>query len=200
MMDPIKHITLDESTIQSIITDRKLAFTWIDLIPDSRYPLFEPTMLYLFDLLRKVLPLRILDTGSGLTSVLLRKHYPNTTIITVDNNKDWLEKTGELGRRLNVNRHGYHMWDDFLLIDEIPFDFIIHDLGDMKTRLDTLDTVLRYAAPKCHMFLDNFGIPKYKEYAMNRMNSLGFTPVFPPSPMRLDVSNAGGFAAFVRKQ
>lgn len=202
MSNPIKHLTLDPEVQKSIIEDRHLAFTWTDLIPNPKYPLFEETMLYLFDLLFKVRPSRVLDTGSGLTSVLLRKYLPKTPITTVDNSKDWLAKTGELGRRFNVSRHNYILWDEFLLIEVMrgTFDFIVHDLGNMATRLDTLDTVLDYATPKCHILLDNFGIPKYKEYAMKQLTSQGYRPLFPPDPMKLNVGNAGGFAAFARGQ
>lgn len=201
MNNPIEPLTLDPQVQKSIIEDRELAFTYTDLIPNSKYPLFEETMLYLFDLIQKVQPGRVLDTGSGLTSILLRKYFPRIPITTVDNNKDWLAKTGELGRRFNTSRHNFILWEDFLLIEVMrkTFDFIIHDLGNMATRLDTLDTVLTYATPKCHILLDNFGIPKYKEYAMRRLTSMNFTPIYPSSPMKLSTSNAGGFAAFVRE-
>lgn len=201
MSNPIKHLTLDPQVQQSIIEDRHLAFTWTDLIPNSRYPLFEETMLYLFDLLYKVKPDRILETGSGLTSALLRKYCPDATIFSVDHDQAWLDKTGEIVRRFAVDRRHFYLWKDFLLLSVVkPFDFIIHDLGNMEIRMDTIDTVMGYANSSfCWVLLDNFGIPKYKEYAMKQLTSLGFVPLFPLNPMKLNVSNAGGFAAFARE-
>lgn len=184
-----------------ILDDREQAFTHIDLIPDQRFPLFEKSMVHLFDLLDAENPLRILDTGSGLTSVLLRKYHPKATIITADDQQDWLDRTKELARRMKVGGTGYYWWHDFLQMYFEPFTFIVHDLGGMDTRANTLDTVLRMASQKrCYLFLDNFGISPYKEYAFRRMTEEGFYSVFPEDPLKLSIKEAGEYAIFFRKK
>jgi hypothetical protein len=68
----------------------------------------------------------------------------------------------------------------------------------MAFRKKTLLAAIQYVKSGGIMFLDNFGIRMYKEYAMDMLTRHGFKPIHPDNPMRLGTSGAGEFAVFRR--
>lgn len=187
---------------QAVIKDRQQCLAWTDLIPDSRYPLFEETTLHLIELCQVHHPQTILDTGTGITSVLLRKYNPTAHVVSVDNNDVWLEKTQEMLRRSGFIRNGQLLsWKTFLDLQQRQpqtFDLISHDMGNMATRLITLPKVLNMLKPQGAVLLDNLGCPGYKEYAIPLMYYHRFHSLHPTNPETLTGSNAGDFGTFIR--
>jgi len=184
--------------IEQAKKDRLDVLSHTDLIPDPRYPIFEETTVYLRKICHQEQPERILDLGSGMTSVLLRKWNPDAKVVSVENSLDYLKTSNDL-----LNRYGWVgngellLWDVFKhQIDREPFDIVLHDMGDMAFRQKTFFTAMQYVKPGGVMFLDDFGIPVYKEYAMSLLTKHGFRPIHPNSPMMLGVSGAGEFAVF----
>jgi len=195
---------MNQKKIADILTTREKLLAHTDLIPDPRYPLFEDTLLYLLQMCEIYKPERILDTGSGLTSILLRKYNPNSMIITLDTDDDWLQKTHQLFARfdpllhsrhrsslMNKKRFEHHTWKP-------KFDLLCHDLGNMTTRIITLPGIITYMAPQCVALFDNFGVPPFNSLAHPFLLSKGFLPLHPADPMTVSTADAGGFAAYTR--
>ena len=187
-----------------ILEDRNALLEHKDLIPDPRYPLFTKTLLFLMKMCYNYKPKRILDTGSGMTSILLRKYNPDAMVVTVDNNDYWKKKTDELFKRFDVelyNKHVHSLMSD-RVFKQYPwdekFDMLIHDIGNMDFRLHTLPTFIAYAAESCVALFDNFGVPPYKELAHPFLLSKGFIPLYPADPMSLSMKDAGEFATYHR--
>ena len=196
--------SLPNDTKKAILADRKALLKHTDLIPDPRYPLFEETLLYLMAICHHYQPKRILETGSGLTSILLRKYNPKALLITVDDDNHWLEQTDKLFHRFDPHLHHQHQRSiiNERVFKQYPwnekFDMLVHDIGNMSLRLHTLPSFITYTTPQCVTLLDNFGISPYKELAHPFLLSKGFVPLYPTDPMTLTVSNAGGFAVYTR--
>ena len=192
-------LSLDTTIQTDIIEDRKKALEMKELIPHKGYPIFKETSLYMIEMCHRYNPERILDTGAGWTSVLLRKYWPHAEVVSVEMEPLWLDRAAELMRQFNVDGTGQlHLWKDFLKQIHPWFDFISHDLGDMAIRAETLATVVALLKPKGVMFLDNFGVDGYKSYAGPYLMSHRFKPVYPKNPMGMDVSYAGRFAVYAR--
>lgn len=192
-------LSLDPIVKSYICNDRKKALGMKDLIPHKGYPIFEETSLYMIEMCHRYKPERILDTGAGWTSVLLRKFWPHAEIVSVEMEQLWLDRAAELIRRFQMDGIGQlHLWSDFLKQIHPWFDFISHDLGNMAIRQETLATVVSFLDPKGIMFLDNFGVSGYKEFAGAYLMSHRFKPVYPKNPMAMDVSYAGRFAVYAR--
>jgi len=195
---------LPKEVQHSILTDRKSLLTHTDLIPDPRYPLFEETLLYLLQMCHHFQPQRILDTGSGLTSLLLRKYNPDSLVVTVEDDDAWMEKTRKLFHRFDLDLYRNH--DRSFITPKVfsqynwkpKFDMLMHDMGNMNNRPLTLVGFVSHLTHKCTILLDNFGIFPYKELAHPFLLSKGFLPLHPTDPMTVSTDNAGGFAAYTR--
>lgn len=196
---------LDDDVKISILNDRKALLEHTDLIPDPRYPLFERTLLYLMKICFHFKPKRILDTGSGLTSILLRKYNPEALVVTVDNDDHWLDNTRKLFQRFDQDLYYEHIQS--IMSDTVfrqypweeKFDLLVHDIGNMTLRLHSLPPFITYMNQKCVALFDNFGISPYKELAYSFLLSKGFVPLSHADPLSLTSRNAGEFVVFIRE-
>jgi len=188
-------------SIETVLAARETALKWHDLIPNPKYPLFAETVERLFLDLNRYQPTKVLETGSGLTSALLRKFYHGGEVHTVESDPYWLAKTFKICTRMAVACTNFFHWHPFKNDTEKygTYDYIIHDMGDMETRKKTLNEVLMFAAPTCVILLDNFGVSGYKAYANRIVRQQGFVSHYPPNPMTLSIDKAGAFAIFGRK-
>lgn len=188
----------------SLLADREALLKHTDLIPDPRYPLFEKTLLFLMKMCHNYKPQRILDTGSGLTSILLRKYNPDALVVTVDNDDYWKKKTDELFKRFDLTLYRKHLHSlmSNRMFKQYPgmenFDMLVHDMGNMEVRIHTLPSFIDRTAETCTVLIDNFGISPFKELAHPFMLSKGFIPLYPTDPISLSQKEAGEFAVFHR--
>lgn len=76
-------------------------------------------------------PMRTCDLGSGFTSFVLRS-FP-ASVVSVDDDAEWLERTREFLDRNNMGSNGLVGWEQWLTEDD-TYDVIVHDFarGDLR--------------------------------------------------------------------
>jgi len=123
----------------------------------------------LLEMCRLYRPKRILDLGSGFSSFVFRyyreKEDKEVTIYSVDDNAGWLEKTKEFLKSQNLPTDHVMEWDLFSREDHEKFDLILHDLGMMDLRQQTLGKAISFANPKGFVVLDDFNKMDYRNFA-----------------------------------
>lgn len=112
-------------------------------------------------------PMRLLDTGSGFSSYVLRSYAANTgaEVFSVDDNEHWLEKTREFLKSHDVSSNHVMSWKGFSAASHEPFDLIFHDLGSMSTRSETLEPILHLTKRGSGvLILDDMHKPDYERF------------------------------------
>lgn len=142
-------------------------------------------------------PQRVLDLGSGFSSFALRRYCRDEngscTVHTVDDDAQWLERTRGFLVKHGLPTDGTYVWNSFQEQAGPPYDLILHDMGRMNTRLDTLPRVLGLARADGLVVLDDMHKTEYAPHAVERCSSAGFV-VCPLPGMTLDPM--GRYAAF----
>ena len=116
-------------------------------------------------------PKRILDFGSGFTSVVLRLYASGCGetvpfIESVDDSPAWLARSKSFVAAHNLQIAGvFTELRDFELQNTSQFDWVVHDLGTMQTRTDTLGATLGRLAPSGTAILDDAHWWRYNFYA-----------------------------------
>jgi predicted O-methyltransferase YrrM len=91
-------------------------------------------------------PERVLDTGSGYSSYVLRRYAKDSgaEVVSVETDESWLTKTAAYLEQMEVGTAGLMSWADFQRTPPRPFDLIFHDLagGDVRTNSMRLMTDL----------------------------------------------------------
>lgn len=114
-------------------------------------------------------PLRILDLGSGFSSFVFR-HYqrqakPQPEVWSIDDSPAWLAETRAFLNGQQIAVDCLMTWEEFCRQDLQPFDFVLHDLGSIPVRTQTLAKVLSLAAPGGIVILDDMQKVPYGIYA-----------------------------------
>ncbi len=148
-------------------------------------------------LCRLLRPRMVLDLGSGFSSFVLRCYCrdenSSCTVHTADDDEQWLERTRGFLAMHGLPTDGTYTWSSFHEQARPPYDLILHDMGRMNTRLDTLPRVLGLANADGLVVLDDMHKPEYAPYAAERCSSAGFE-VCPLRTITLDTM--GRYAAF----
>jgi predicted O-methyltransferase YrrM len=144
-------------------------------------------------------PRRILDTGSGFSSFVLRRVAPASEppqVWSVDDDARWLARTAAFLRRHGLPEGRLLAWEDFVTSGERDFDLIFHDLGRAeRIRLDVLPDVCRRLARRGLLLLDDFHKRAYRGAARRILSAAGLAPV----PLRHHTLDGfGRFAALAR--
>ena len=102
---------------------------------------------YLRQLCDTLGPTRVLDLGSGFSSLVLR-HYASSaehavTVVSVDDDPRWLDRTRDF-----LDEHGYsegelRLWSDFANAPGEPFDVVFHDLAGGALRETAMAVAVR---------------------------------------------------------
>ncbi len=123
-------------------------------------------------------PSRILDLGSGFSSLVFRlycKEADHTVeIFSVDDSKDWLEKTRSFFLNYEMGPDNLLHWQDFCKLNEVGFDLIFHDLGSMELRAETLPHVLTLLDHDGLIILDDMHSEYYRPIAVKTLKEAGF--------------------------
>ena len=191
--------TLPEEIALGVMQDRIAACQMKEYVPNPGFPLFEETMLFLVRLAHHYKPKTIIDGGSGVSSMILRKYVPDAHIISIDLDRGWLETTKRLCDKFEVNPSGeFTTWDKFLFKNTSTYPFIVHDMGNMLVRKSTMIPMLSLAAPDAILLVDDLGCKDFKPYALGQILRSRFVPIYPTNPELLDNKEAGRFGSFKR--
>ncbi len=113
-------------------------------------------------------PKRILDLGSGFSSFVFRSYILRRsckpTVWSVDDCPEWLDKTRAFLAAHNLSVENLSTWATFVEQKHDTFDFILHDLGCLELRKQTLSTVLVLAHPSGIVILDDIHKKRYEPY------------------------------------
>jgi predicted O-methyltransferase YrrM len=119
--------------------------------------------LFLRALLLNRRPERILDLGSGFSSLVFRRYArdvcPRATVWTVDHDPGWLARTREFLHSHDVSLEEMTTWES---LSAGSFDLVFHDLGDMQVRAATLDRVISLTRPGGVLVLDDLQFMEYR--------------------------------------
>jgi predicted O-methyltransferase YrrM len=104
-------------------------------------------------------PARVLDLGSGFSSLALR-HYAASvdhavSVVSVDDNPRWLDTTREY-----LEAHGYsagelRLWSEFAGAPGEPFDVVFHDLASADLRESAMAVAVRCLSPRGVIVFDD---------------------------------------------
>lgn len=120
---------------------------------------FKSSM-YIMYLLETINPITVLDLGSGFTSFLCRlykKNHPKVYVVSVDDDVAWLEQTTQFLKDNFLDISDCLTLDNLLhTTDNMEFEFVIYDLGDMETRIRYLPSLVRFVSKKRNLiFIDD---------------------------------------------
>ncbi len=128
-------------------------------------------------LCRLLRPARLLDLGSGFSSVVLRlyqreaSHRPG--VWSVDTSPAWLGMTRKVLEWFDLPTEGLATWREFASNGQAGFDFVLHDLGSILTRCHTLERVLGLAAPGGVVVIDDANYGKVRRHARRVLRRRG---------------------------
>ncbi len=159
-----------------------------------------PSAAFLAALCNVTRPMRVLDTGSGFSSYVLRRFASHNgqraEVWSVDDDKQWLAKTREYLAAQSMGDERLLVWERFAATDHREFDLIFHDLGQTpEIRLDALPDVCSRISSRGLMLLDDFHKHRYRARAGRILDHAGFKVV----PMRHHtIDEMGRYAALAR--
>ena len=114
-------------------------------------------------LCRLLAPKRIVDLGSGFSSLVIRLAAPDAQLFTVDHSSWWLDATRQFLEANDVDSAGLFTWDEFRSSGETDFDLVIHDIGSTFTlRGEVLPEVLQLPRPGGWVLIDDLQASQYR--------------------------------------
>ena len=134
----------DDATFAALLRALEPAHAdYVRTVSDTAWGVSLPTAAYLYHLCRATSPARLLDTGSGFSSYVLRRHVQEAgrgTVVSADDDADWLARTAGF-----LQRHGLAT-DGLLALTAAPlargaYVLALHDLPICTARGDALPAV-----------------------------------------------------------
>jgi len=127
-----------------------------------------PLSTFLEVMCRVIHPQRVVDLGSGFSSFVLRNyasHAPDPIEVhSVDDHGGWLEKTRQYLSRHKLSTENVWEWSAFIAAaTPRSFDLVLHDMGSMEFRAETLPEVLTLGRPGGYVVLDDVHKPAYRK-------------------------------------
>jgi predicted O-methyltransferase YrrM len=142
---------------------------------------------------------RVLDTGSGFSSLVLRLEAMRKTgvqCVSVEDNEMWLDKTREFLRANGAPDENLMLWDKFAASRTYTnFDLIYHDMGGMTTRLFSLPEVTTRLAPEGLLILDDTHFECYAPHVEHSLLA-GWTV---STLVQLSMDSEGRYASVARR-
>ncbi len=146
---------------------------YVSHVSSPEMALSLPTSAFALTLCHVIRPKRILDLGSGFSSLVFRLYAPNgyrPYVLSVDDDERWLDRTSQFLKAQGAPADGLVTWDEFTEKKEPGFDVILHDLGQMDLRARALPTVLSLTAHKGFVIVDDvhkrpYRVAVYRELA-----------------------------------
>jgi predicted O-methyltransferase YrrM len=129
--------------------------------------------LFLIFLCKMIQPKSILDLGSGFSSVVFRLYAmnanPKPNIWSVDDSIEWLEKTRNFLTKCNLYDKSMIDWHLFTQQNCSAYDLILHDLGSINFRKETLQNVLKLVNSGGIIVLDDIHKKHYRDYVKQNL-------------------------------
>jgi predicted O-methyltransferase YrrM len=158
--------------LRSYYDEYILNFSSNDMAISLELAVFLMTLCYL------IKPKRILDLGSGFSSFVFRRYqsrtYPRAEIWTIDDNPYWLEQTRIFLSSYDLLDDNLAIWNAFIQEEQGDFDLILHDLGSMEIREETLTKVITLSRPNGLIVLDDFHKTKYRASVTQKLKHFEF--------------------------
>jgi predicted O-methyltransferase YrrM len=124
-------------------------------------------------------PTRVLDVGSGFSSLVLRQYQKNSRkkveVISLDNDLLWLEKTRSFLMKNGFTGGTLFSFEDFMAGSPGKFDLILYDLGDLDQRKINLRRVAKLSLPSGWMVLDDLHKKHYRKFVEQELSSFPHT-------------------------
>lgn len=147
-------------------------------VSNSEMALSLQTTALLSSLCKSTRPAKLLDTGSGFSSYVLRKYAKECSdgavVYSVDDSAEWLERTREYLAGHGIDVENLYHWRVFRDREERGFNIILHDLGSIPTRIETLRDVVAMLADDGVLLLDDYHKPKLRFAAEPLLKQQGF--------------------------
>ena len=123
-------------------------------------------------------PKAVADLGSGFSSYVLRSYAnrseQDVTTWSVDDHPDWLEKTRAYLNEKGVGAENVLVWNDFLpQVGSGNLDLVLHDMGRMEFRAETLERVLTLTRAGGHVILDDVHKGPYRKHVHKVLEEKG---------------------------
>lgn len=154
-----------------------------------------PTVRFIGSLVEERHPQRVLDLGSGLTSIVLRSlaRENGMRVVSTDTSHGWILKTILECRRDGLDDTEFYMHGTFEASEQArtPFDLIVVDIADTPFRRELSSKLPGWLAPHGVIVLDDWHKEPYASTMTTRLQELGF--VVEPCPETRD--EFGRFAA-----
>ena len=97
----------------------------------------------------------------------------NLEVWSVDDSPEWKEKTRYYLEEMKCLTTNLFTWDEFVAKEERGFDLVLHDMGSMEFREETLRQALDLARPGGWVLLDDVHKPEYRNFAMSVLEEMG---------------------------
>ena len=122
-------------------------------------------------------PTKVVDLGSGFSSFVLRtlarRNAQGMVVWSVDDSPEWKEKTRLYLEEMKCQTNNLHTWDEFISEGTNGFDIVLHDMGSMEFREETLRQALDLARPGGLVILDDVHKPAYRKFALGVLEEMG---------------------------
>jgi predicted O-methyltransferase YrrM len=143
---------------------------------------------------------RILDTGSGFSSMVLRaeaQSKPGVAHFAVEDNTFWLNRTTEFLREQKLPAENVLSWDEFKSNKALScFDLVFHDMGNMTTRITSLLEIESRVTPEAWLILDDMHKGSYYPHALRTLGDRWMTQ----SLVDLTLDDSGRYACICRRK
>lgn len=123
-------------------------------------------------------PKKIADLGSGFSSFVFRYYASQcpykVDIWSVDDGRKWLEKTRVFLSKNKLSTKNLIHFSEFKKMHQ-AFDLILHDIGTMETRIETVVYAMNLAKKGGFIILDDMHFPAYSPIPKTIIRNTGFT-------------------------
>jgi len=144
-------------------------------VSDPRNAISLETAALLALCVRKFPLRRIMDTGSGFSSYLLRRECENkqeTEHWSIEDDTHWLRRTIGFLQAHSLSSDNLLLWDEFQLRAQLRnFDLIFHDMGSMRSRVASLPEIETRLSESGMLVLDDMHKPSFREAAHLQLQS-----------------------------
>jgi glycosyltransferase involved in cell wall biosynthesis/predicted O-methyltransferase YrrM len=161
---------------------RELYYEYVTTVSTVEMAISWQLSAWLWNWLEEHRPGRVLDLGSGFSSVLFRlwrqASKPETRIVSADTDLGWLEKTAAFLQRSGLSTDGLARYPE---VAGAPFDLVLFDLADRERRGEQLDAVANLVAEGGTLVLDDIDYPPYEAAASAWAATRGWAAASEPS-------------------
>ncbi len=149
---------------------------YVQTVSTARMAITFELAAFLDSFVRKIGPMRIADLGSGFsTYVLATASGGKANLLAVDESPVWIRRTLDFLERRAVSPPSVMTWDALLRErPECQFDLVIHDLGEMRSRLGTLAIGTELLAPGGYLIIDDVQRMPYRWRARRQLHRGGY--------------------------